>query len=141
MTSYVSDSVGVGITIKIMENGQCIVLNTIPGGSAHECGKITPGDHLLGVLDHERCDDFMPTSGLEFNEIKDLIVGPRGSKISLRMRRSQGSVETGIYICDDLVRESLLPAQNLTSFDRGASPAVSEVCCIQVPILDAIRGN
>lgn len=122
-----SDSVGVGITIKIMENGQCIVLNTIPGGSAHECGKITPGDHLLGVLDHEKGNDFTPTSGLEFNEIKNLIIGPRGTRISLKMRRSQGNVETGVYICDDLVRESVVPLQSHPLFDRGSSPAVSEV--------------
>ena len=123
-----SDLVGVGITIKIMENGQCIVLNTIPGGSAHECGNITPGDHLLGVCDHQRGEDFTPTSGLEFNDIKNLIVGPRGSKISLKMRRSQGSVETGVYICDGLVRESLVPVQSLPALDRGSSPAMSEVC-------------
>jgi C-terminal processing protease CtpA/Prc len=119
-----SDSVGVGITIKIMENGQCIVLNTIPGGSAHECRKITPGDHLLGVLDREKSNDIMPTSGLTFNEIKDLIVGPRRSKISLKMRRSQGSVETETYVCDDLVRESVLPSMSHTSIDRGSSPVL-----------------
>ena len=113
--------VGVGISIKIMENGKCTVINTIPGGSAHESGKITPGDLLLGVYDKERGEEFVSTNGLEFNEIKSLIVGPRGSKISLKLQHSQGSVQIGEYICEDLVREQL----PLSAAERGSSPGIS----------------
>jgi C-terminal processing protease CtpA/Prc len=108
---------GVGITIKILDNGQCTVINTIPGGSAHEAGKITPGDLLLGVFDKERSPDFVSTSGLDFNEIKSLIVGPHGSRISLKLQHTQGNVRTGEYICENLVREPIVA----TAIDRGAN--------------------
>lgn len=111
---------GVGITIKILDNGQCTVINTIPGGSAHESGKITAGDLLLGVFDKERGPDFVSTSGLEFNDIKSLIIGPQGSKISLKLQHKQGSVNAGVYICEGLVREPIVAP----AFDRGASPTI-----------------
>ena len=121
MASPDSEYVGVGITIKTLGNGQCTVVNTIPGGSAHECGKIVGGDLLLGVYDKARAPDYISTSGLDFNVIKSLIIGPKGSRISLKLQHHSGSPKTGTYICEDLVREPL-PSM---PYERGMSPTIA----------------
>jgi C-terminal processing protease CtpA/Prc len=119
--------VGVGLTIKITDDGECTVLNTIPGGSAHECGRIAPGDILIGVLDRDKSPDFVMTRGLEFNDIKNLIIGTKGSKISLRLEHCEGKTKTGtFYECEDLTREPI-------SFSELTSPTYqSSVDFVQV---------
>jgi hypothetical protein len=106
---------GLGLAIEVPPNGLCRVLQTIIGGAAHSCGKIAPGDILIAVLDRERAPEFLKTEGLDFNEVRGLIAGRRGTKVTLKLKRqdSTDSDADGIYLCEDLVRSPISPPTNL----------------------------
>ena len=103
---------GLGLAIEVPTNGQCRVLQTIIGGAAHSCGKISPGDILIAVLDRERSQEFLKTEGLDFNEVRGLIAGRRGTKVTLKLQRQDSTGDDGIYLCEDLVRSPIQPPAN-----------------------------
>jgi C-terminal processing protease CtpA/Prc len=112
--SMASDEIaGLGLAIEVSNQGQCRVLHTIVGGSAHGCGKISPGDFLLAVLDRERSAEYLLTSGLDFNEVKSLIAGRRGTKVTLKMQHQDSFEENSgeIYLCEDLIRSPIQAPQ------------------------------
>jgi hypothetical protein len=115
-----STQVGLGLAIEIAEEG-CTVLNTVVGGGAHSCGKISTGDLLIAVLDRSRSTDFVPTNGLDFNQVRNMILGAPGSKVTLKMQsRSKGGA---VYLCEDLIRGTQVDALN--SPQPKAPPAVA----------------
>jgi C-terminal processing protease CtpA/Prc len=83
-----STQVGLGLAIEIAEEG-CTVLNTVVGGGAHSCRKISTGDLLIAVLDRSRSTDFVPTIGLDLNQVRNMIIGAPGSKVTLKMQQSR----------------------------------------------------
>jgi hypothetical protein len=103
---------GLGLAIEVPNTGQCRVLQTIIGGAAHNCGKIFPGDNLIAVLDRERSPEFLKTEGLDFNEVRGLIAGRRGTKVTLKLQRQDSAGDDGIYLCEDLVRSPIQPPAN-----------------------------
>ena len=125
---------GLGLAIEVSNQGQCRVLHTIVGGAAHSCGNISPGDILIAVLDRERSPEFLITAGLDFNEVKGLISGRRGTKVTLKLQR-QDSFESNsseVYLCEDLIRSPIQPPPlpvrtTLDSFNLF-SP-LEMVCC------------
>ena len=95
----------VGIVKTEEGNGKCTVLNTVVGGAAFATGKIAPGDKLLGVWDKERDLEWIDVYGKDFHQVKGLILGPKGSKVSLMLQKSD--LEGVIYYCEDIERGPL----------------------------------
>ena len=93
---------GLGLAIEIVDE-HCTVLDTVAGGAAHGCGKIMPGDLLLAVRDPTRASDFVPTAGLDFPQVRGMILGPPGSQVTLKMQQSRAR-GGAVYLCEDLVR-------------------------------------
>ena len=139
---------GLGLAIEVSNLGQCRVLHTIVGGSAHSCGKISPGDILIAVLDRERSPEFLPTEGLDFNEVRGLIAGRRGTKVTLKLQHqdSFGNNTDEIYLCEDLVRSPVQPpplpprptvdAFNLFSPLDMARPSTAQVYALRLLFVD-----
>ncbi len=75
-----------------------VVVSLVPGKAADGCKRIGVGDKLVAVAGQ-------PTQGKTFNEVRDLIVGPVGSTVTLDFRGVAGE-----YKCD-LVRGSVHPPQ------------------------------
>ena len=86
---------GVGIVLEFNSDDLPIVQNLLPGKAAHACGKISIGDRLTRVGSQS-------TENKSFNQIRDLIVGPIGSRVSLSFR---GVCEE--YVCENLLRGPL----------------------------------
>ncbi len=86
---------GVGIVLEFHTEDLPVVQNLISGKAAHACGKISIGDRLV-------CVGSQSTENKSFNQIRDLIVGPVGSKVTLRFRGASGE-----YECHDLLRGSI----------------------------------
>jgi hypothetical protein len=113
--------VGLGLAIEIAEEG-CTVLNTVVGGGAHSCGKISTGDLLIAVLDRARSTDFISTANLDFNQVRSMILGAPGSKVTLKMQKTQ-SKGGAVYLCEDLVRGTQVDALN-SPLPKAAPPPV-----------------
>ena len=112
---------GLGLAIEA-GSGECRVLHTIVGGSAHGCGKVDPGDFLLAVLDTERSPDWVETKNLSFDAVKNLIAGPRGSKVSLKLQHGLGDQKDELYYCENLVRAPVQPPASLATSRTNVLP-------------------
>ena len=114
--------VGIGITIKTEEGtGKCTVLNTVVGGAAFATGKIAPGDKLLGVWDKERDLEWIDVYGKDFHQVKGLILGPKGSKVSLMLQKSD--LEGVTYYCEDIERGPQLTEMSICSSTQESPTA------------------
>ena len=72
--------VGVGITIRVLEDGSGIeVIQVAQGGPAEEAG-VLAGDVLVKVAGQD-------ITGMTVNAVKDLVVGDEGTFVSLTFRR------------------------------------------------------
>jgi hypothetical protein len=86
---------GVGIVLEFGADNFPVVQNLIPGKAAHACSKIIIGDRLIRIGSH-------PTEYKSFNQVRELIVGPTGSLVTLGFRGVSGE-----YECENLVRGPL----------------------------------
>lgn len=102
---------GVGIVLEFQVEDLPIVQNLIPGKAAYSCGKIAIGDKLVRV-------GSQLTEHKGFSQIRDLIVGPIGSRVTLCFRGASGE-----YECEDLIRGSLSD-EHLKSIALAAEPDV-----------------
>jgi C-terminal processing protease CtpA/Prc len=113
--SQSGDTDGVGIVLEFGTGTEHfpVVQNLIPGKAAYACGKITIGDLLVRIGSH-------PTEYASFNQVRDLIVGPIGSRVTLSFRGASGE-----YQCENLVRGPV-EMNYLTLVSSSAACARSE---------------
>ena len=71
----------VGVGMRIQDDPPHKIISLVPGGPAARSGAIRVGDYLLAISDVE-------VRGLSAANIRSLIVGPDGSKVSLRFKRA-----------------------------------------------------
>ncbi len=107
---------GVGIVLDVDPDAHHpVVVSLVPGKAADGCKRIGVGDKLVAV-------DGQATSGKTFDEVRDLIVGPAGSSVSLNFQGPAGAYQV------ELVRGSTgLPEPD---FD---APAVAQVSSSGAP--------
>ena len=88
---------GVGMSIGLSRagTGRTIVLVPFPGSPAYRAG-IRPGDVILAV-------DDKPTDNLKMDEIRDLLKGPRGTRVKIAMGR-EGSDKPLVF---ELTRDEI----------------------------------
>ena len=106
---------GIGIVLEFGTGTEHfpVVQNLIPGRAAYACGKITIGDRLVRIGSHS-------TEYQNFNQVRELIVGPTGSLVTLSFCGASGE-----YNCENLVRGPL-EVQYRTSSASYAACARSE---------------
>lgn len=98
--------VGVGITIRVLEDGSGIeVIQVAQGGPAEEAG-VLAGDVLVKVAGQD-------ITGMTVNAVKDLVVGDEGTFVSLTFRR--GGREVTMEVERRTVETPVATGQMLTN--------------------------
>lgn len=115
---------GVGIVLEFGTEHFPVVQNLIPGKAAHACGKITIGDRLIRI-------GSQPTEYKSFNQVRELIVGPTGSLVTLSFHGASGE-----YQCENLVRGPL--GMDYLTSALGSVAAVSSESRT-VPVIDKVK--
>mmetsp|Transcript_30384 Transcript_30384/g.47599 ORF Transcript_30384/g.47599 Transcript_30384/m.47599 type:complete len:304 (+) Transcript_30384:438-1349(+) len=72
---------GVGILVKKAASGEYAVAAVVPGSPGDRVGKVEAGDIIIKVDNQE-------VASLPPQELANLVLGPRGSKISITLRRN-----------------------------------------------------
>jgi len=122
---------GVGIMVRRNKAGQYVVATMMPGSPAALAGNVEADDVLLAVGGQE-------TEGMTPQQLADAVLGPRGSKVSVTLRRSavqrivddQTQTLERVYTVE-LVRSDKPVAQpntpELSAAERYASSLASQV--------------
>jgi tetratricopeptide (TPR) repeat protein len=112
---------GLGAALKIAEN-KLVVVNLVPGGSAERDGRLKSGDQLLAVAGDDRV--WTSLEGKSIAEAVELIRGPAGSIVRLRVKPAAGSDEVEYQ----LVRQTFnvgQPAGSIPVLDQYQSGLLS----------------
>jgi hypothetical protein len=107
---------GIGIVLEFGTGTEHypVVQNLIPGRAAYACGKIGIGDRLVRIGSHS-------TEFKNFNQVREQIVGPTGSLVTLSFCGASGE-----YNCENLVRGPLEMQYRISSAIGSAACARSE---------------
>lgn len=95
---------GIGAELK-MENEYVVVVRAVPGGSAAKSEQITIDDRIVGVGDGED-GDFVDTVNASFDDVIDLIRGPKGSTVRLKILPANAPADSSPKVVA-LVRDKL----------------------------------
>lgn len=98
----------VGIGVQVQEIGDRVhVIEVFESGSAAEQG-ILPGDQILSA-------DGQEVAGLSLDKVVNLIKGPKGTTVGVRIRRNYPKAGTHSFIVErrDIIRESVTNVQIL----------------------------
>lgn len=109
-----------GIGAVLREKDDYIeILELVPGGAAWRQGQLDPGDLILGVSSGKQ--EPVDTVNMRIDEVVGLIRGPKGTVVTLRVRKSTGVEET-VAITRDVVvvEEAYAKAAVLTK--KGQPP-------------------
>ena len=82
-----AEQAGVGLLLAEMENSNLIsVKQVVPRGSADRSGRVRVGDHILRVAGIDA------TTGMGVTDLRNLIVGEQGTRVSILFRLVSASV-------------------------------------------------
>lgn len=90
----------------------CRIVELIEGGAAKMSNKLLVGDHILKIAGKE-------TKGLTMPQVRDLIVGPPGSVVTLCVNRKVDDHEQAFDI--DLTREEIRTPRDNTPRNSAKS--------------------
>jgi len=95
---------GIGAELKT-ENEYTVVVRVLPGGPAAKSEQVNPGDRIVGVGNGET-GDIVDTLNLTLDEMIDLICGPTGSTVRLKILPASETAESTSRVVT-LVRDKL----------------------------------
>jgi len=95
---------GIGAEMK-WEDGFAVVVRAIDGGPAAISKQIEPEDRILGVADGDD-GEFVDLKDMSFDDVVDLIRGPRGTTVRLKILSSNANSEASAKVVS-LVRDKL----------------------------------
>ncbi|HWY85287.1 MAG TPA: carboxy terminal-processing peptidase [Gemmataceae bacterium] len=84
---------GIGALLR-SENGQTIILETVPGGAAAKDGRLKPNDKIIAVAQGD--GKFVDVVDMRLRDAVKLIRGPKGTKVELKVVPA-GKLEPVIY--------------------------------------------
>lgn len=84
---------GIGALLR-EENGQTIVVQTVPGGAAAKDGRLKANDRIIGVAKGD--DQFVDLVDMKLRDAVKLIRGPKGTKVELKVVPA-GKIEPVVY--------------------------------------------
>ncbi|MDR1665711.1 MAG: PDZ domain-containing protein, partial [Puniceicoccales bacterium] len=102
--------VGIGAYLR-EENGDCYVVQLLPGGPAEASKQIKPGDKILTV--QQEGSDPVDICGKKLRQSVKLIRGPKGSKVTLTLQPVDGNPSDRRKVT--LVRDEVKLTDNLAS--------------------------
>ena len=77
---------GLGTRLE-QAGGDTVISGLVAGGAADRDGRLQPGDVIVEVTD--RAGQWTAAAGKPLQDVRGLIVGDAGNKVSLRIRRTQ----------------------------------------------------
>lgn len=84
---------GIGARLRF-KDGNTVVEDVVPGGAAAADGRLMKGDTIVGV-DRTNNGDLTDIVGLKLSRVVELIRGPKGSTVRLKIQKASG--ESTIY--------------------------------------------
>jgi len=82
---------GIGASLRV-DNGKCIVISVIPGGAAHDDGRMKDGDEIIAI---SRADgELIQMKGQSFSNFISVLRGPINSTVRLQIRHESNADET-----------------------------------------------
>src|SRR4029077_5548765 len=84
---------GIGAVLR-EENGQIIVVETVPGGAAAKDGRLKPNDKIIAVAQGD--GDFVDVVDMKLRNAVKLIRGKKGTKVQLKVVPA-GKIEPVVY--------------------------------------------
>jgi carboxyl-terminal processing protease len=85
---------GIGAVLR-SENGECIVVEVVPGGAAATDGHLKPKDKIVGVAQGD--DKFVDVVDMKLQDVVKMIRGARGTKVQLKVI-PVGKLEPVVYV-------------------------------------------
>ena len=87
---------GIGARLNLADE-QVQVVNIIPGGPAAKDGRLKPMDKIIGIID-EKNKTITDLIGWDLDEVVNLIRGPKGTKVTLRIVPSDSNPDETPYL-------------------------------------------
>jgi carboxyl-terminal processing protease len=84
---------GIGALLK-EENGQIMLVETVPGGAAAKDGRLKPNDKIIAVAQGD--GKFVDVAGMKLRKAVKLIRGKKGTKVELKIV-PVGKIEPVVY--------------------------------------------
>jgi len=106
--------VGVGIVIRENTKGEIMVVNPIEGAAAYY-GGVQPDDVILGV-------NGKTASGWSLNDAVDRITGPRGTAVTMTIRRETEDAPFDITLTRDAIKLHSVQGWWKKSLDEDGQP-------------------
>jgi carboxyl-terminal processing protease len=91
---------GIGAVLR-SENGQCIIVEVVPGGAAGKDGRLKPNDKIVAVAQGD--DKYVDTVDMKLRDVVKLVRGARGTKVQLKIV-PVGKIEPVVY---ELTRQKI----------------------------------
>jgi carboxyl-terminal processing protease len=91
---------GIGAVLR-SENGQCVIVEVVPGGAAGKDGRLKPNDKIVGVAQGD--DKFVDVVDMKLRDVVKMVRGKRGTKVQLKVLPA-GKLEPVVY---DLTRQKI----------------------------------
>jgi carboxyl-terminal processing protease len=91
---------GIGCVLR-SENGQCLIVEVVPGGAAGKDGRLKPNDKIVGVAQGD--EKFVDTVDMKLRDVVKMVRGTRGTKVQLKVL-PVGKIEP---VCYELTRQKI----------------------------------
>lgn len=91
---------GIGAVLR-SENGQCIIVEVVPGGAAGKDGRLKPNDKIVGVAQGD--GKFVDAVDMKLRDVVKMVRGARGTKVQLKVVPA-GKIEPVVY---ELTRQKI----------------------------------
>ncbi|MCA9054315.1 MAG: carboxy terminal-processing peptidase [Planctomycetaceae bacterium] len=135
---------GIGLSNRLAD-GVLAVAAVVKNGPAHKSGRIAVGDHILAVAQGVS-GDWTEVEGLTMREGVDLMRGPPGSTVRLRIRKPERSRPEEVLLVRDIVDTSPDAVRSYLVTETAADGSKSKVGYIAMPqfysrrLLSEIKG-
>ncbi len=116
--------VGVGASLG-SEDGVCVIHDLVPGGPAAKSGQLKPGDRIVGVGQGSAA--IVDITDMQLTRIVELIRGPKGSPVSLKIlppAGSAGPARTVQIIREEVKLEDQEAKARVVELPRAGQPAL-----------------
>lgn len=104
--------VGIGIRFQILKD-TLMVVSTIPGGPSEKLG-ILPGDKILRIEDEN-----VAGIGLKNNEVRDRLLGDKGTKVKVAVLRKKAKGPLDFIITRDVIPVNSVDASYMLTPETG----------------------
>lgn len=112
---------GIGAALR-SDDGYTVVAQIVPGGAAHEDGRLKVGDRIIGVGQED--GEIVDIYEMKLSEVVRMIRGPRGTIVRLQVKAKEGSESKTIALTRKKIelKESEVKGEIIDTQDRIGRP-------------------